>query len=192
MRRAATHTQTLLLVALSTAGRRDSRADPATRCLRHSTVASPAPVAVAASLCVRARRRAACTAVQRQQIWRSLHRHAWSRCNLQGTEPSAARRYQQYRRVKRPRSGVGCRSDVRPATGAVQALSHASTHRTLPQPIMGRRRGVPRGQGAEPPNYHGPPIDTQAYLRWRLLLLPRLGGVQSTRPVAASRDAPWF
>lgn len=83
MRRAATHTQTLPLVALSTAGRRDSRADPATRCLRHSTVASPAPVAITASLCVRTRRRAACTsppAPADLAVAGWLHRHAWSRC----------------------------------------------------------------------------------------------------------------
>jgi len=35
---------------------------------------------------------------------------------------------------------------------AIQALSHAPTDQTLPQPIMGRRRGVASGQGAEPPN----------------------------------------
>ncbi|GAB7323736.1 hypothetical protein MBLNU13_g07200t1 [Cladosporium sp. NU13] len=35
---------------------------------------------------------------------------------------------------------------------AIQALSHAPTDQTLPQPIMGRRRGVASEQGAEPPN----------------------------------------
>ena len=70
------------------------------------------------------------------------------------------RRYQQYRRAKRPRSArvpvlEWCALPIERATSngrAIQALSHAPTDQTLPQPIMGRRRGVASGQGAEPPN----------------------------------------
>lgn len=156
MRRDATHPQTLpACLSPCRLSRRDSPADPATLCLRHSTIASPAPGCITASLCVRARRRAACTqhlavtpvraASQRQQIWRALHRHAWSRCK--GPSPA----------LHTPVSAVPpceaaeewCALPIGRATsnGAVQALSHASTHRRLPQPIMGRRRGPAQWAG---------------------------------------------
>ena len=127
---------------------RDSRADPATLCAaKHYT--RPC-ISITASL--------ACTTLSRLSYAADLSpTAAQGRMKpLSGTAPSTTHAGISSTAVQSVR-GVPewCALPIERATSngrAIQALSHAPTDQTLPQPIMGRRRGVASGQGAEPPN----------------------------------------